>query len=119
MKKISITLSLGVTLLNGLFSGPIYATTLSENEQKLCALYSSFAKEYMSSRQYGVPFGDVFDVIHSDNENSKRNDAFTELLIEAYETPLFSTEKMKEQAITEFSNTHHVACLKSLYELKK
>ena len=71
-----------------------------------CIILGELAATIMELRQGGANMGDVISL--SDNELARM------LVIEAYDTPRFSTEGYKQQAIADFANGVMVVCYREL-----
>jgi len=77
----------------------------------ICEDISSLAGLIMDVRQKGAPMSTVMGVAN------EQKDAYRPLcrsiVIDAYESPKYSTESVKAQVISEFTNKYYLACVKS------
>lgn len=71
-----------------------------------CAGIADAAHMTMQARQSGVDMGRLLELTDNDS-------LLTEMVIQAYESPKFSTESYKTESAQEFKNTYYVACLKA------
>jgi len=71
-----------------------------------CTIWGELAATIMELRQGGINMGTAMNA--TDNELARM------LVIAAYETPRFSTEGYKQQAIEDFANEVMMVCYKEL-----
>jgi len=78
-----------------------------------CELYADLAGAVMAARQLRRPF---FDVLGNadDSKSPEFRRIFTEIVTQAYETPVFSTEEYRQRAIADFTNDFSVMCFRTL-----
>lgn len=84
----------------------LFSATVSASE--FCNNLADASSSIMKARQGGVPMHALMEVI---NRNEAK-DIMTIIAIEAYESPIYSSDKYKEQAASELSNEVYLACLK-------
>jgi len=84
----------------------LWVTPVLAQEEDPCIIWGELAATIMELRQGGVNMGTAMNA--TDNELARM------LLIAAYETPRFSTEGYKQQAIEDFANEVMMACYKEL-----
>jgi hypothetical protein len=84
----------------------LFSATVSASE--FCNNLADASSSIMKVRQKGVPMQKLMEVI---NRNEAK-DIMTIIAIEAYESPIYSSEKYKKQAASELSNEVYLACLK-------
>lgn len=70
-----------------------------------CKEIYQFAVVVMDARQNETPIMKIIDVV-------KDNKGLQQIVISAYEQPLYSTLKYKKQATEEFANTLYIQCMK-------
>lgn len=72
-----------------------------------CIKFEELATKIMRDRQAGTPVGQVLARTGGD-------DLLRKVVLEAYDTPRFGSDKYQQRAITEFANKWAVECYKSL-----
>lgn len=105
-----------VTIFSSVFAASAYADSVED-----CKLYDTTGRGAMEIRQKGIPLAEALEKIKDMGESSDVNTlkayaAMKFSLIEAYKKPRFSTESMKEGAISDFRNDLYSACLSSASE---
>lgn len=100
-------------LLGAVVSLPASAMKVAEKEE-VCEAISSLAGVIMQVRQSGrVTVVDVINKLDSfDAPNEAYRNYVKGIVVDAYETPLFVTDKVKADVINEFSNEYFINCLK-------
>jgi hypothetical protein len=79
----------------------------------ICANLSTMATSIMEARQMGLPINTLLQAVETGAEgDATMLEISTTLVLEAYETPKYSTEPMKEEAATEFGNKMYIECAK-------
>lgn len=78
--------------------------SIAQETKDPCIIWGELAATIMELRQEGVNMGSAMGV--TDNELARM------LVIAAYETPRFSTEDYKQQAIQDFANEVMTICYK-------
>lgn len=98
MKALLLTLLLTTT--------SVTATELTKDEGiKFCEDVSEMSGLVMVMRQEDVTITEALVITKG---------AFKELIMDAYDTPKYSTDKFKKLSINEFRNKWHLACLKNI-----
>jgi len=92
-----------------MFSMSSYVMANSERE-KFCSELSRSSNLVMEARQLNVPLLDALNIIPKHAPDSLKK-LLTTINIEAYKSPLFSTDENKEIAITEFGNKIYLECI--------
>ena len=77
---------------------------------EFCGNLADAAGSIMDARQKGVPMHKLMPII---NENEAR-DIMKLIVVEAYESPIYSSDKYKDRAISEMSNRVYLTCLKGV-----
>ncbi|MFT7860439.1 MAG: hypothetical protein ABXS93_05845 [Sulfurimonas sp.] len=103
MKKIFVLFFL---LLLGINS---YA--VDSKGMKWCSTLSGISEMIMKSRQNGVDMEKLMEINTKLVKDGNPDIAF--MIIEAYETPRFNTEKVKIQTISDFKNKQYLGCIKA------
>jgi hypothetical protein len=70
-----------------------------------CKDFETLARKVMDGRLSGVSMSDVMAI--------KGSESFKFIVIEAYESPKYSSEQRKKEAIDEFGNSIYLRCVKS------
>ena len=92
-----------------------------------CETLANFAQNVMIARQNGVPLTHALQSLEkakikftklAKTKDEKQalivtNTAFKYITVEAYKTPLYSTDKYKQREVSEFSNKVYLDCLNS------
>lgn len=89
-------------LLTALLATSATATETKDPKSTFCENYATAAHGVMKARQNGAPLSKVIQI----------GPIIKELALIAYDTPKYSHDKYKENAITEFENKILLACLK-------
>ncbi len=87
-----------------IFSQPVIA-------DEMCTSIEFLAKSAMEFRQKGVAMSTVINGFVE--EGQPEAELYKTIIIEAYDSPRFSTEEYQKSEIIEFSNKWYSACLKS------
>ncbi len=88
----------------------VYAETTHEE----CTRVHDTALVVMKMRQDGIPIKKQMDVVEKTGGiSNKGSGVLVEMIVEAYETDQFQTEKYKNTSATEFANKWYLACVKS------
>lgn len=100
MKKL-----IGIAFAAAMVITPLTVKAEEVDPIQRCQEVADLAHDIMEARQRNVPLGKLYNVM--EGELSKR------LIMEAYEKPYWAgLEKMVNNEIVNFSNKHHLACLK-------
>jgi len=76
-----------------------------------CALLGTLAGKIMTARQNGIPFSVSFGFLDQDSMPVELKSVTRKLIINAYIEPGYHTDELKQNSITEFSNSVTVACI--------
>ena len=87
-------------------TGPVSAQTHTDES---CALLASTAGTIMKNRQQGVPLADMIRRA-STGSDKRTNELIRKIVIEAYETSLFLSERAQQREQTEFENRWLLWC---------
>lgn len=86
--------------------------SLADDGVDTCSHASGLAHAIMEGRQAGVPAADmmkkVLPVVPEGSHGLMRD-----LIVSAYETPRFSTDRVQQQAIGDFSDEVFVSCMQA------
>lgn len=107
MKKIILSAAVTIFLTLGL-AFPLKAET---NIIEKCAIYGKLAEKAMTARQVGVPLQTMLDTV--EDINSPTGKLILAIILEAYDTPMYSTEEYKEKNIRRFADMWLLGCIKS------
>jgi hypothetical protein len=78
-----------------------------------CEGAAKIGRIIMDARQSGTPVREVMSVMSISEMEGPAREVMTSVILLAYEEPIYSTEKYKQQAITEFENGIYVGCLRA------
>jgi len=106
MKK-KIILIMAVIML----ASTAYAVEKSEFAKQM----SSMAQSIMEFRQRGVSITESMEIVDK-IENEVLQEILKKYVVEAYKTPMFSTERHKKEAITEFGNKIYLRVLETVHD---
>ncbi|MGX9996688.1 hypothetical protein [Vibrio sp. JZG120] len=79
----------------------------AEEWMEICEKYGSLATSIMNNRQVGVSMSKMMEAVDGDK-------LLQNLIIEAYDSPRFSTDKMQKKATERFRDDTYLACVKSM-----
>lgn len=97
-------------LILSIFCSYVNAETIHEE----CTRVHDTALVVMKMRQDGVPIKKQMDVVEKTGGiSNKGSSVLVKMIVEAYETDQFQTEKHKNTSATEFANKWYLACVKS------
>jgi len=77
---------------------------------KACMFQAEVAKSVMTSRQAGVPITVAIKSAEAMGAPKELKEFFKIVINIAYKRPLYNSQEMKQQAITEFSNEVYLVC---------
>ena len=78
----------------------------------LCGDISGLASQVMKSRQSGIPMSAMIQATQGDS-------MMENMIISAFETPRYSSEKVKKRTIEDFRDKIYLECIKALKEQNK
>ena len=82
-----------------------------------CFEAMKLSEAVMTARQYGVSIESALSVRESAFKKSKDKGSrliHTEMILEAYDSPMYTTEKYKQSEIKEFAAENYLACIKGM-----
>ena len=91
---------------------PLSASASDENTDR-CAQYSDFAGNVMKSRQNEVAISKLMKIA-KESFDAKYLHTYTDVIVEAYSKPAYSTEKYKTSAIEKFKTKYYLSCYKTM-----
>lgn len=107
MKK--LCLIIGTTIF---ISSPTVQAQDDNNDVNICDLVPEAAEVMMNGRQNGLTLPKAMAVVQDIDSDSVLRNLYELILLDAYETPGYSTPEMKRTATTEFINKWTLACLR-------
>jgi len=88
-------------LLIALFAAlPVSAKPTLED----CKTVSDLASQIMENRQYGVDMAKMYEIA--------KEDLSRQMILQAFEVPMYQTEKNKQIEISKFKNSWFKSCVK-------
>jgi len=78
-----------------------------------CKIAERFAESFMKARQQGVKMSSLMKICEDPQHPEVLRTISKEILIEAYETPRFSTPGIIEKTIRDFQNKWYLKCIKA------
>ena len=88
-------------LLAALFAAlPVSAKPTLED----CKVVSNLASQIMENRQYGVDMAKMYEIA--------KEDLSRQMILQAFEVPMYQTEKHKQMEISKFKNSWFKSCVK-------
>ncbi|WP_180181218.1 hypothetical protein [Acinetobacter sp. YH01021] len=98
-----------------LFSMPTWSA--SKDIDQHCRKYLELAEVIMDARHNGVPFSKALEF--NDQVNKKYKDELMEsimraMIIDAYEQPIFHTEKYQFEQREKFASKYYLGCIEAL-----
>ena len=98
MRTILITFVLYITAM------PVQAA----DWRKACGNVGDLATDIMKSRQSGLSMAKMMEAVAQVGENP----LVDEMIISAYDSPRYSTERMQKRAVEEFRDKFYLDCVK-------
>lgn len=91
-------------------------TAAKSRKEVFCQLYEVSASLAMTLRQYGHPLSYALKKLEGIDgfEEAGSHDLFKGLVMEAYEQPVFATERYRKSTINEFASQNLLFCLKNI-----
>jgi hypothetical protein len=90
----------------------------NNSSDSICESLIEMSENIMRNRLNGVPITSSLEAVNSIKDGTPANNAASNLakqiVIEAYESPSFSTESYKDDAIREFGARQYLACIKAI-----
>lgn len=82
-------------------------------EESLCDAIEEVASVIMIKRQAGLPMSNMIKHLNKISDNDFK-EVISEIIVEAYQTPMFYTKEAKARAVLEFKNRWYLQCYKKL-----
>lgn len=89
----------------------VSSTGVASEGDTLCETLASAAGTTMEARQIGIPATKLLALVEPYEDEGVRV-LLRGMIIKAYESPRFNTEKYRKEAVAEFQNETLVNCLK-------
>ena len=105
MKTMITAIAISMTLLTT-------SVQADSRKEELCEAISSFANTVMASRQDGVSIQRMLATV---NGSDTIHRLMKKIIVNAYESPAYSTSSVKQKSITEFENKWTVYCIKHVH----
>ena len=87
-------------------------------DDSVCESLIEMSESIMRNRLNGVSITNSLEAVNSIKDGTAANDAVSNLakqiVIEAYESPSYSTDSYKDDAIREFGASQYLACVKAI-----
>lgn len=91
----------------------VSATAIASEGDDLCMALAGAAGTTMEARQEGIPASKLLALVKPyEDEDEGVGVLLRGIILQAYDSPRFNTEKYRQEAITEFQNETLVNCLK-------
>lgn len=101
-------------IIVGLVMGLASLSSVAEEQRDPCLWVSNLAERIMKSRQNEVPMAKIMGVVSGGDGSKEMKLIMKSMVIDAYETPAFSTETNKAKAISQFQNDMYLGCVKAI-----
>lgn len=88
--------------------------TVSAEDTSGCKQIAELAAEMMDARQSGVPMYKQIEVINNEPGLSDLTQLLERIIVDAYDSPRYSTQSHKKQAIDDFRNDVYLECFRSI-----
>ena len=95
----------------------LFCVSANADIEEYCFNAMKLSEAVMSARQYGVSIEDVLSArvdASGDSAAQSVRSVHTEIILEAYDKPMYSTEKYKQSEIKEFAAENYVECMKGM-----
>lgn len=95
----------------------LFCVSANADIEEYCFNAMKLSEAVMTARQYGVSIEDALSVRADNPSDSAAQSArfvHTEIILEAYDKPMYSTEKYKQSEIKEFAAENYVECIKGM-----
>lgn len=100
-----------IILIFLIFSNLSFAKENEFNKQEACSLYEKTAEIVMKYRQSGAPMSELYNKDFGDKD---KNIIIKGMLVEAYSTPKYYSERVIQNEINEFRNKKLLECIKNI-----
>lgn len=101
-------------IIAGLVMGLTSLSSIAEEQRDPCLWVSNIAERIMKSRQNEVPMAKIMGVVSGGEAPDEMKKIMKDMVIDAYETPAFSTDTNKAKAISQFQNDMYLGCVKAI-----
>lgn len=92
-----------------LFAVPIFAEEKMDKNSMQCLVFKAMASATMESRQAGLPIETALERVKG---QAWFSEAMTNIILDAYSQPRYSTESEQKESIEEFGNKYFIDCMK-------
>ena len=79
----------------------------------VCAPIEGSARATMEARQSGVPLSTSIGIANNSGGTKNTKELLTAMVLEAYEQPRYSTERMQQRSVRAFTDDWYLQCLKA------
>ena len=100
-------------IIAGVVLGMISISALAEEKRDPCLWVSNLAERIMKSRQNEVPMAKIMGVVSGGEAPDEMKKIMKDMVIDAYESPAFSADVNKANAVSKFQNEMYLACVKA------
>jgi len=100
-------------LFSLLIAGMLIVPTSIQAEGIGCEKVESMARTIMTARQQGIPMKKIVSLISESGITGNGAKALKIIIIEAYDTPNYSSSGYEKEAINEFANKYYRSCVKN------
>ena len=100
-----------ITLVLYIMAMPVQAADWRET----CGKFGELATTIMENRQSGVSMAKMMEAIAGGEENP----LIEKLIISAYDSPRYSTERMQKRTVEEFRDEVYLECVKGMRAQKE
>lgn len=99
------------------FIASLFCVSANADIEEYCFNAMKLSEAVMTARQYGASIEDVLSArvdASGDSAAQSVRLVHTEMILEAYDKPIYSTEKYKQSEIKEFAAENYLACIKGM-----
>lgn len=101
-------------VIAGLLMGLASLSSIAEEQRDPCLWVSNLAESIMKSRQNEAPMAKVMGVFSGGDAPDEIKKVMKDMVIDAYESPAFSSDANKAKAVAQFQNEMYLACVKAM-----
>ena len=87
-----------------------FTSAYADDWSEKCDSYTQLAEAIMKARQSGVSMAKLMKTV----KKKDGGDFVVQLIIDAYDTPRYSSEKMQQETIENFRDNNYLECVKAL-----
>lgn len=95
------------TVLSLVLAAALVTPAVAKDSDNSCVLLGRLAHAIMQHRQQGTTLVEMYEILPNPTEFS------SQMILEAYDRPLFSTMEAKKRATSEFANSWVLSCEKA------